>query len=141
LLNFQSCDFPITGIPSLSLLPRTRNGIFLLASFSSVLFCVFWVPFLNRLLLPTQHYTTGLTTPLAGVPEGKLTTQLPTEVESKVLANGITIVAYKNPQPLNTISLFIRAGSRFETAKTAGASHFLKRFAFKVPNALCLFGD
>ncbi|KAI8319287.1 LuxS/MPP-like metallohydrolase [Martensiomyces pterosporus] len=48
-------------------------------------------------------------------------------------ANGIKVasVADESASPLATISLVINAGSRFETAETAGAAHFLKAFGFR----------
>lgn len=45
--------------------------------------------------------------------------------------NGITFVAVDEPKPVTTLSLFVKAGSRYEEAKSAGAANFLKRLAFK----------
>ncbi|KAJ1727085.1 ubiquinol-cytochrome c reductase core subunit 1 [Coemansia biformis] len=48
-------------------------------------------------------------------------------------ANGIKIAAVDGApdSPLASISLVIKAGSRFETAETAGAAHYLKAFGFR----------
>lgn len=45
--------------------------------------------------------------------------------------NGITFVAVDEPKPVSTLSLFAKAGSRYEDAASAGSANFLKRLAFK----------
>ncbi|KAJ1848868.1 ubiquinol-cytochrome c reductase core subunit 1 [Coemansia sp. RSA 2708] len=46
-------------------------------------------------------------------------------------ANGIKVAALGNDSGLASLSLVVNAGSRFETAETAGAAHFLKAFGFR----------
>ncbi|KAJ2723138.1 ubiquinol-cytochrome c reductase core subunit 1 [Coemansia sp. Benny D115] len=48
-------------------------------------------------------------------------------------ANGIKVaaVAGSADSPLASVSLVINAGSRFETASTSGAAHYLKTFGFR----------
>ncbi|KAI9499949.1 ubiquinol-cytochrome c reductase core subunit 1 [Coemansia spiralis] len=46
-------------------------------------------------------------------------------------ANGIKIAALDTESPLASLSLVINAGSRFETADTAGSAHYLKAFGFR----------
>lgn len=72
-----------------------------------------------------------MTAPLTEAPEVSLSTPFPAGVETAKLDSGITIVAYNTPQTLASMSLFVRAGSRYEHADDAGSSHFLKRYAFK----------
>ncbi|KAJ2745479.1 ubiquinol-cytochrome c reductase core subunit 1 [Coemansia sp. BCRC 34301] len=48
-------------------------------------------------------------------------------------ANGIKVAAIEGPadSPLASVSLVINHGSRFETAETSGAAHYLKAFGFR----------
>ncbi|KAJ2580270.1 ubiquinol-cytochrome c reductase core subunit 1 [Coemansia sp. RSA 1836] len=48
-------------------------------------------------------------------------------------ANGIKVAAIEGPadSPLASVSLVINHGSRFETAQTSGAAHYLKAFGFR----------
>ncbi|KAJ1911658.1 ubiquinol-cytochrome c reductase core subunit 1, partial [Coemansia sp. S2] len=48
-------------------------------------------------------------------------------------ANGIKVAAVEGhaDSPLASISLVINHGSRFETAATSGAAHYLKAFGFR----------
>ncbi|KAJ2891402.1 ubiquinol-cytochrome c reductase core subunit 1 [Coemansia aciculifera] len=48
-------------------------------------------------------------------------------------ANGIKVAAAEGPadSPLASVSLVINHGSRFETAETSGAAHYLKAFGFR----------
>ncbi|XP_049850333.1 mitochondrial-processing peptidase subunit alpha-2-like [Schistocerca gregaria] len=52
-------------------------------------------------------------------------------VSVKKLGSGFTFVAINEPVPITTMSLFVKAGSRFEDDRSVGASHFLKRLAFR----------
>jgi len=50
----------------------------------------------------------------------------------KTLSNGLQIVAEVNPQAYSAaFGFFVNAGSRDETAKNSGVSHFLEHMAFK----------
>lgn len=80
-----------------------------------------------------------MTTPLAGVTESSMTEAFPAGAEVAKLDNGMTLVAYATPQPVASMSLFVRAGSRYEYAQDAGSSHFLKRYAFRVRSLPLLF--
>src|SRR5438046_2049913 len=52
----------------------------------------------------------------------------PPSVTRHVLPNGMAVVVRENPvAPVVTASLQVRAGSRFETAETAGVTNFLVR--------------
>ncbi len=52
----------------------------------------------------------------------------PPSVTRHVLPNGMAVVVRENPvAPVVTASLQVRAGSRFETAETAGITNFLVR--------------
>ncbi|KJE97519.1 hypothetical protein CAOG_07363 [Capsaspora owczarzaki ATCC 30864] len=46
------------------------------------------------------------------------------------LANGVTVVSVETSGPGLTVAAYTGAGSRFEDAHTAGASHFLRRLAW-----------
>lgn len=46
-------------------------------------------------------------------------------------AHGITFVTIDEPKPVTSMSLFVKAGSRYEDATSAGSAHFLKRLAFR----------
>lgn len=47
------------------------------------------------------------------------------------LANGVTVVSQNQGEGVGTVSVYVAAGSRNETAKTAGVSHFLKFLPFQ----------
>lgn len=51
-------------------------------------------------------------------------------VEVKKLSDGLTLIALDEHVPITTASLFVKAGSRYEDAKSSGSSHFLKRLAY-----------
>ena len=58
-------------------------------------------------------------------------------MEKKITAkNGIEIYSYKNPS-LNCfyISIFLRAGSMYESERDAGITHFLEHIAIRNVNA------
>jgi hypothetical protein len=52
------------------------------------------------------------------------------------LANGVTVVSQDNCESVSHVSVYVAAGSRNETAQTAGTAHFLKSLPFQV--YLCL---
>lgn len=45
--------------------------------------------------------------------------------------NGIKVAAAEDNGPLASVSLVIKAGSRYETTETSGAAHFLKAFGYR----------
>jgi len=45
--------------------------------------------------------------------------------------NGVTFVAVNEPKPTMSMSLFVKAGSRYEDESSAGSANFLKRLAFR----------
>lgn len=45
--------------------------------------------------------------------------------------NGVTFVAVNEPKPVTTMSLFVKAGSRYEDENSKGAANFMKRLAFR----------
>ena len=45
---------------------------------------------------------------------------------------GIKVAAFDNNQPTSSVTLFVKAGSRFESK--AGVANALKNFTFKVRN-------
>lgn len=52
------------------------------------------------------------------------------KVDVKKTSSGLTLVTLDDPVPLTTVSLFVKAGSRYEDSKSLGSSHFLKRLAY-----------
>lgn len=46
-------------------------------------------------------------------------------------AHGITFVAINEPKPVTNMSLFVKAGSRYEDETSGGSANFLKRLAFR----------
>jgi len=56
-------------------------------------------------------------------------TPLVTTIRESSLPNGIKVVTLDRPLPVSSLSLFVKAGSRYETRSTSGATHFLKYFA------------
>ena len=55
-------------------------------------------------------------------PETKLTT----------LSNGLRVATEQFPHGTATVGVFIKAGSRYETAESNGVAHFLEHIIFKV---------
>lgn len=55
-----------------------------------------------------------------------------TTYEETVLEGNVRVLSVDTPSATTTVSLFVKAGSRFENRQTAGASHFLKKLAFRV---------
>jgi len=55
------------------------------------------------------------------------------------LANGFRIATETSPGHFHAVGVYIDAGTRFESEKTAGVSHILDRIAFKVRLALSGF--
>ena len=52
--------------------------------------------------------------------------------EKKVLDNGIRLIKYKMPEMKSvSVGLWINAGSRCETPKNNGVSHFIEHMLFK----------
>jgi len=47
------------------------------------------------------------------------------------LSNGVRLVSIENYSPITSLGIFVDAGSRYEDAQTAGASHFLEQLAVK----------
>ena len=48
------------------------------------------------------------------------------------LANGVTVASVENHSFLSNVSLFVRAGSRYETYSQSGLTHLLRNCAFLV---------
>lgn len=46
-------------------------------------------------------------------------------------SNGITFVTVNEPKAVSSMSLFVKAGSRYEDESSAGSANFLKRLAFR----------
>jgi len=53
------------------------------------------------------------------------------KVEKSVLEGGVKVLSVDTPTPTTTLSLFVKAGSRYENRQTLNSAHFLKRLAFK----------
>ncbi|XP_059475107.1 cytochrome b-c1 complex subunit 2, mitochondrial [Neocloeon triangulifer] len=51
------------------------------------------------------------------------------DVKSTVLPNKLIVTSVDNNSPLSRVSIFFRAGSRYETAENLGAAHFLRIIA------------
>jgi len=77
----------------------------------------------------------GAKAPLNVLPEKipAVTGSLPSASQAQVAKlHGITFVAIDEPKPVTTMSLFVKAGSRYEEeGASAGAANFLKRLAFR----------
>lgn len=54
------------------------------------------------------------------------------ELETSTLSNGIRVVTQKTHDETATVGLWVGSGSRYETAETNGAAHFLEHMIFKV---------
>lgn len=81
----------------------------------------------NRRRLVFPRYT-GL--PLTSPPFGASSPAAAPIVQT--LSNGLTVLAVPMPQLASaSVAVFVRAGSRDETAEQAGVSHFLEHMAFK----------
>jgi predicted Zn-dependent peptidase len=52
-------------------------------------------------------------------------------VKQTILENGMRVLTYAQETPYYTLSLFVNSGTRAETPKYSGSSHFLKFFAFR----------
>jgi len=57
-----------------------------------------------------------------------------TTVEETVLDGNVRVISVDTPSATTTVSLFVKAGSRFENRQTSGASHFLSRLAYRCTN-------
>lgn len=84
---------------------------------------------------PLNPASQGARTPLNVLPE-RIPAQagaLPKAGHANVAkVSGMTLVAVNEPSPVSNLTLFVKAGSRYEdSALTGGAAHFLKRFAFR----------
>eukprot|EP01125_Pyxidicula_operculata_P015103 TRINITY_DN50_c0_g1_i1.p1 TRINITY_DN50_c0_g1~~TRINITY_DN50_c0_g1_i1.p1 ORF type:complete len:481 (+),score=129.33 TRINITY_DN50_c0_g1_i1:24-1466(+) len=53
------------------------------------------------------------------------------DVKETKLDGGVRVLSVDSSSPLSTISVFVKAGSRYETRLTTGATHFLKHLGFK----------
>lgn len=78
--------------------------------------------------------------PFPGTPRDVRTPQAVEErIERSVLDGGVHVVTCEpGPSPAadSTISLYVRAGTRYESYQTLGAAHFLRHLAYKVPHDL-----
>jgi len=50
-------------------------------------------------------------------------------IEETTLPSGLRVLSVDRASPILSLSLFVKAGSRYETRSTSGATHFLKYFA------------
>lgn len=75
---------------------------------------------------------TPLSEPLEQVPTPQSLTRLPRE-NAKVtkLPNGLVVVSLEDGAPVSSVSVFIRAGSRFEPAGKQGLTHLLRTCAYQ----------
>ena len=48
------------------------------------------------------------------------------------MASGITVASIETYSPVSRLGLIVEAGSRFETEKNRGVTHFLRNSAFLV---------
>jgi hypothetical protein len=55
-----------------------------------------------------------------------------TTVEQTVLEGNVKVISVDSPSATSTVSLFVKAGSRFENRLNSGASHFLTKLAYRV---------
>jgi predicted Zn-dependent peptidase len=53
------------------------------------------------------------------------------KIEKTVLDGGVKVISVNTPHTTNTLSLFVKAGSRYETRLTQSSAYVLKRLAFK----------
>jgi len=56
------------------------------------------------------------------------------KIVESTLPSGVRVFSVDTPSPLNTFSVFVNAGSRYETSQTEGSAHFLKYLGFKGTN-------
>ncbi|XP_064405800.1 cytochrome b-c1 complex subunit 2, mitochondrial-like [Halichondria panicea] len=71
-----------------------------------------------------------LTDPIdAGAPPN-VTRQPSEELKISKLSNGVTVASLENHSPLSNISVYVRAGSRFEKYNQLGVTHLLREHAF-----------
>ncbi|XP_058508940.1 cytochrome b-c1 complex subunit 2, mitochondrial [Solea solea] len=81
--------------------------------------------------LPKRCYAAArrseaLTEPLAGLKSSTAATHHPQSVQVSKLPNGLVIASLENYSPLCSVGLFVKAGSRYETAQNQGVSHVLR---------------
>ncbi|KAG7505768.1 cytochrome b-c1 complex subunit 2, mitochondrial-like [Solea senegalensis] len=81
--------------------------------------------------LPKRCYAAArrseaLTEPLADLKSSTAATHHPQSVQVSKLPNGLVIASLENYSPLCSVGLFVKAGSRYETAQNQGVSHVLR---------------
>jgi predicted Zn-dependent peptidase len=56
------------------------------------------------------------------------------KLDKTVLEGGVKVISVDTPTPTRTLSLFLKAGSRYETRSTVNSTQFLKKLAFRGSN-------
>lgn len=64
------------------------------------------------------------------IPQNKGTLFTP-EISHRDRSDGFNIISIEDKSNVATLTLFVKAGSRYENPTTSGSSHFLKRLAFQ----------
>eukprot|EP01127_Copromyxa_protea_P001652 TRINITY_DN11608_c0_g1_i1.p1 TRINITY_DN11608_c0_g1~~TRINITY_DN11608_c0_g1_i1.p1 ORF type:complete len:439 (+),score=107.48 TRINITY_DN11608_c0_g1_i1:39-1355(+) len=78
--------------------------------------------------LPSRAYSSSLRSPISS---GRTEQNTATTVQETVLDGNVRVISVDSPSSTTTVSLFVKAGSRFENRQTAGASHFLSKLAYR----------
>ncbi|KAM3863646.1 ubiquinol-cytochrome c reductase core protein 2a [Diretmus argenteus] len=68
----------------------------------------------------------ALTEPYAALKAAPAAPFPPQDVQVSKLPNGLVIASLENYSPLSSIGVFVKAGSRYETAENQGVSHVLR---------------
>jgi len=69
--------------------------------------------------------------PLLSTPKLEGTKQIPNNVEKTVLEGGAQVLSVDTPSTTTTLSVFVKAGTRYETRQTIHSAAFLKYLAYK----------
>ncbi|XP_029914604.1 ubiquinol-cytochrome c reductase core protein 2a [Myripristis murdjan] len=68
----------------------------------------------------------ALTEPYAGLKAAPAAPLPAQDVQISKLPNGLVVASLENYSPLSSVGVFVKAGSRFETAENQGVSHVLR---------------
>jgi predicted Zn-dependent peptidase len=79
-------------------------------------------------MLAAQHPCNHLKSMLAA--RARIVQRLARNFATVADTTGVKVAAFDNNQPTSSVTLFVKAGSRFESK--AGVANALKNFAFKV---------
>uniref|UniRef100_A0A674MHL3 Ubiquinol-cytochrome c reductase core protein 2a n=1 Tax=Takifugu rubripes TaxID=31033 RepID=A0A674MHL3_TAKRU len=80
--------------------------------------------FLQRRCYAAARRSQDLTVPLAG--HKTVAPFPPQNVQVSKLPNGLVVASLENYSPLSRVGVFVKAGSRYETAENQGVSHVLR---------------